>query len=114
MILRLASYLKIADFGRRCAISQPLLDMRPARSAGLSGGSSLGQRPATLFISFFCIAGPLAHPDRFTLLQLISTNQLAGACSAVSKQNFASNNAFGSIFQDVHIFALLQTQYFSK
>ena len=30
MILRLASYLKIADFGRKYAISQPLLDMRPA------------------------------------------------------------------------------------
>ena len=29
---------------------QPLLDMRPALRAGLSGGSSLGQRPATLFI----------------------------------------------------------------
>ena len=50
MILRLASHLKIADFGRKCAISQPLLDMRPALRAGLSGGSSLGQRPATLFI----------------------------------------------------------------
>ena len=50
MILRLASFLKIADFGRKCAISQPLLDMRPALRAGLSGGSSLGQRPATLFI----------------------------------------------------------------
>ena len=49
-ILRLASYLKSADFGRKCAISQPLLDMRPALRAGLSGGSSLGQRPATLFM----------------------------------------------------------------
>jgi hypothetical protein len=48
-ILRLISDLKIADFGRKYAISQPLLDMRPALRAGLSGGSSLGQRPATLF-----------------------------------------------------------------
>ena len=51
VILRLTSYVKIADFGRKCAISQPLLDMRPALRAGLSGGSSLGQRPDTLFIS---------------------------------------------------------------
>ena len=56
MILRLASYLKIADFGRKYAISQPLLDMRPALRAGLSGGSSLGQRPATLFINLFEIS----------------------------------------------------------
>ena len=49
-ILQLTSYLKSDDFGRKYAISQSLLDMRPALRAGLSGGSSLGQRPATLFI----------------------------------------------------------------
>jgi len=50
-ILRLTSYSKSDDFGRKYAILQPLLDVRPALRAGLSGGSSLGQRPATLLIN---------------------------------------------------------------
>ena len=42
---------------------------------------------------------------------------LAGSFSAVSKRNLARKYAFDSIFQalqDVHTFALLQTQHFSK
>ena len=42
---------------------------------------------------------------------------LAGSFSAVSKRNFARKYAFDSIFQDlqdVHMFAPLQTQHFSK
>ena len=42
---------------------------------------------------------------------------LVGSFSAVSKQNFASEYASDNIFQaphDVHTFAPLQTQYFSK
>ena len=42
---------------------------------------------------------------------------LAGSFSVVSKRTFARKYAFDSIFQalqDVHTFATLQTQYFSK
>ena len=44
-------------------------------------------------------------------------NSLAGSFSAVSKRNFARKYALGSIFQDlqdVHTFAPLHTQHFSK
>ena len=42
---------------------------------------------------------------------------LAGSFSAVSKRNFARKCAFDSIFQDLqdlHTFAALQSQHFSK
>ena len=42
---------------------------------------------------------------------------MAGSFSAVSKRNFASKDAFDSIFQalqDLHTFAPLQTQQFRK
>ena len=44
-------------------------------------------------------------------------NSLAGSFSAVSKRNFATKYAFDSIFQalqDLHTFAPLQSQKFSK
>ena len=80
-ILRLASYLKIADFGRKCAISQPLLDMRPALRAGLSGGSSLGQRPATLFIRLLSVGVPRSVEENVPQknhFRLLSDNKRGG------------------------------------
>ena len=44
--------MNIDDFGRKLE-NLVIQGKHPALRAGLSGGSSLGQRPATLFILFF-------------------------------------------------------------
>ena len=84
----------------------------PSAEAYLSGTEQgallLGRRPTTVRLGIGLAT--LANNYYFT-------NFLVGSFSAVSKRNFARKYAFGSIFealQDVHTFAPLQIQHFSK
>ena len=66
-------------------------------------------RPAALHRRLQCMI--------VTVFAILECNFLAGSFSAVSKRNFAGKYAFDGIFQalqDLHTFAPLQSQNFSK